>query len=1116
MSVSNALNHVSSAEYCLKYGKPLLTTDINGNEIRYRYDQLGRLSTVTAPCELDNNISSTIWFEYNPHNYNVRDIANQSCDSASCSWARTLHFDIQDTTNNISTTVLSDGLGRVVQTRKDAEVDGTEVSVVSGCIIYDCFGRTVRQYYPFVDTSLTATCFKSSPDQSPALVAEYDIMDRQTKVTQPYSVVTTTAYDFGTENGKTYFSSTHTDALGNSVVVLSGTRGQTVRQTAPLNTVTRFEYDALGQLLKSVDPDGFQTMYSYDMSGRLVQRIHPDAGTDHYAYDAMGNPTIHINALGDSVKYHYYYHQLKDVTYSRYPANNVHYTYGTASDTSINAVGKVIFQEDATGWQSFKYGKLGEVTENIRTFAFPFEDGSYTFKMNFKYYSYNRIQSISYPDGEVVKYCYDHGGMLKKIYGVVKRPVTEVLREEESEGGDRLVPVPDPTPVPVDSVEFDYSYVDSVLYNVHGLRDSVIYGNGTRTGYGYDSLLRLSSLRSYDASGNMMQNLVYDFDKAGNILTINNSALPLANGLGGAYFDRFTYDSLYRLRTADGQWHGASPVDYSLQMSYTHNGRISNKILSCSTYVNGVLGQDSYARRYRYDNSNRVIDITPVASSQALFKFQWDNTGNLLQMTNSHENISRQHIWTEENRLQEVLDKKWLSFYVYDSGGERVFKTVAVGDVQIVNGEERVFYSLKNATLYASPYLIVTPKGYTKHYYAESERVASQVGSSRFDGLRNGLVSSARVASKQTQLENMIHGHQAISSHQGTFFGYLDTLTVCLGDTAECYWFHFDHLGSSSWVTDSVGHAVQHLHYLPWGEDFVNQRTTNFSARHTFSAKERDTETGLSYFGSRYYSSDLSIWLSVDPMSDKYASLSPYNYCANNPVKLTDPDGRWIPGLDEDGNVTYTAEKGDSFETFYRQFDCRDANGHYKDDKGVPISTKIFNNARLNTTGQIKEGAVIKGAHVKEATNGSGVLKGNWREMNDSQKASQVMFALMYGANKRTTLPNGIYGVDLNDYINNFYSEDCGTQYRNVSIPLKGGDKIVVDMWLAPSSTIKGENGSLWVRSSVEWGNYNNAMSRYPARVYSAKNANAQYPFVAILFSVPKSKQDDFDNSLRK
>ena len=63
------------------------------------------------------------------------------------------------------------------------------------------------------------------------------------------------------------------------------------------------------------------------------------------------------------------------------------------------------------------------------------------------------------------------------------------------------------------------------------------------------------------------------------------------------------------------------------------------------------------------------------------------------------------------------------------------------------------------------------------------------------------------------------------------------------------------------------------------------------TASYTFSAKEKDSETLLSYFGARYYTSDLAIWLSVDPMSDKYPSLSPYTYCANNPIKLVDPNG---------------------------------------------------------------------------------------------------------------------------------------------------------------------------------------------------------------------------------
>ena len=65
----------------------------------------------------------------------------------------------------------------------------------------------------------------------------------------------------------------------------------------------------------------------------------------------------------------------------------------------------------------------------------------------------------------------------------------------------------------------------------------------------------------------------------------------------------------------------------------------------------------------------------------------------------------------------------------------------------------------------------------------------------------------------------------------------------------------------------------------------------------SFTGKERDSETGFSYFGARYYDSDLMTgWLSVDPMADKYPGLSPYAYCAWNPIRLVDPDGEeiWI------------------------------------------------------------------------------------------------------------------------------------------------------------------------------------------------------------------------------
>ena len=72
------------------------------------------------------------------------------------------------------------------------------------------------------------------------------------------------------------------------------------------------------------------------------------------------------------------------------------------------------------------------------------------------------------------------------------------------------------------------------------------------------------------------------------------------------------------------------------------------------------------------------------------------------------------------------------------------------------------------------------------------------------------------------------------------------------------------------------------------------------------SGKEKDAETGYYYFGARYYNSDLSLWLSVDPMSDKYPSLSPYNYCEFNPLKYIDPDG-------QEKIIRFRTQKPDSY-----------------------------------------------------------------------------------------------------------------------------------------------------------------------------------------------------------
>ena len=521
--------------------------------------------------------------------------------------------------------------------------------------------------------------------------------------------------------------------------------------------------------------------------------------------------------------------------------------------------------------------------------------------MEYEYDSWNRIQNMTYPDGEVVSYGYNSGGMLQRVMG--------------QKNGQA------------------YSYIDSLCYNKFELKERVLYGNGTKSCYHYDILLRMDTLWSWDgtASHNPMQAIAYTYDGVGNITNITNSAAKI-NGIGGPYHVDYTYDGLYRMTHAEG-WHGSESNFYDMQMGYYPNGRIQHKKLTCPDICcrNCIC---IYDNGYNYVSGNRLNRIEPlpiptvqpgggtVAPEPGTgpgdpttvqinydYSFQWDGAGNMIQQTNNVNNSVRQLSWDAENRLQGVKDNSYLSLYQYDASGERTYKLTGSYVAQNRSGVWRSYYSLTNATLYASPYMVATVKGYTKHYYAENERIASRIGDGGLSRIDTPIVDLSLCTWKlnansiyfDTVAQNRLSAPNYITTN------LLDTLyhwKIPHGNTEpDCYWYHPDHLGSASWVTSSNGDVVQYLYYLPWGEDYLNQRRNGYAgARHTFSAKEKDTETGLSYFGSRYYSSDLSIWLSVDPMASKYPSLSPYVYCANNPVMLVDPNGEEVDWVERTVN----------------------------------------------------------------------------------------------------------------------------------------------------------------------------------------------------------------------
>ena len=169
-------------------------------------------------------------------------------------------------------------------------------------------------------------------------------------------------------------------------------------------------------------------------------------------------------------------------------------------------------------------------------------------------------------------------------------------------------------------------------------------------------------------------------------------------------------------------------------------------------------------------------------------------------------------------------------------------------------------------------------------YIANIDLLSSISGDPIFEFLnpRCGLMTSLQRVISTVSLQN-----QLLPVVSGDVSGMeTDPLEPAL------YYYHADHLGSATWITDSVGNPAQFLQYLPYGEIWRNQQRMGYDERFKYSGKERDEETGYDYFGARHYTSAFSGWLSPDPLMDKYPSISPYAYCSWNPLKYVDPDGK--------------------------------------------------------------------------------------------------------------------------------------------------------------------------------------------------------------------------------
>src|SRR5690554_4910620 len=129
------------------------------------------------------------------------------------------------------------------------------------------------------------------------------------------------------------------------------------------------------------------------------------------------------------------------------------------------------------------------------------------------------------------------------------------------------------------------------------------------------------------------------------------------------------------------------------------------------------------------------------------------------------------------------------------------------------------------------------------------------------------------------------------------------------------FWYHPDHLGSSSYITNLAGEVSQHMEYLPFGELLVEEHLNSYNSPFKFNAKELDSETGNYYYSARYYDPKWSLFISTDPALEMYPSFSPYAYTLQNPVCYIDPTGMTVESPD-DIVIRMRNEKGDMVEAF--------------------------------------------------------------------------------------------------------------------------------------------------------------------------------------------------------
>jgi RHS repeat-associated protein len=679
----------------------------------------------------------------------------------------------------------------------------------------------------------------------------YDVLDRNVRTTLPDASFTTIAYGFGQDRGGlTQFETTVRD--GNVNAGQPGAIKSTYRDVREL--ITGVKELNQGSVL--------WTSYAYDALKQIAKVVDDKFNTTTVAYDHLGRRTAIDNPDTGKTETHY---DLAGNLTRRITANlraagqAIAYAYDFNRLKSItypvNTGNNITYTYGAPGSPGNAAGRLTRITSQMGT-----EERAYG-KLGEVVYEKKTVVTFTTPNAPEVyetRYRYDPFGRLLKL----TYPDGEVLTYAYDSGGN-LKSAEGVKGSPASGGTYRYGYLKNLSYDKFESRVLLEAGNSVKTAYKYDpKTRRLANLTAGKGAGNLFQNLLYTYDLVGNVLGLANDVpVPPPSQYGGPTTQTFAYDELYRLTKAQGTYQYApnKTHTYSLDLAYDTIHNLTQKTqVHYLTQPSGVpipQKKTSYDWAYTYSPSgpNSVRPHAPIHIGERTFGY--DLNGNQLGWTHDQNGTRRTIVWDEENRIQSLFDSGHEKTYKYDDQGNRVIKRGPQGETVYVNQ----FYTQRPGATG------------TKNVYAGTTRLTSKLVKQETPG--------SNPAGK-TPYEK------------------------------DLYFYHPDHLGTSNYITDTNGRLYEHLEYFPFGEAWVEENSNTQRTPYLFTAKELDEETGLYYFGARYYDPRTSVWQSADPILNQYLdgkrgmggvfapqNLALYSYTWNNPVKYADPDGKaiWVP-----------------------------------------------------------------------------------------------------------------------------------------------------------------------------------------------------------------------------